>query len=32
MTKNFKVIFLEQALEFLEELDLKTRQKNLLQY
>jgi phage-related protein len=27
MTKNFKVIFLEQALEFLEELDLKTRQK-----
>ena len=27
MNKNFEVIFLEQALEFLEELDLKTRQK-----
>jgi phage-related protein len=27
MDKNFEVIFLEQALEFLEKLDLKTRQK-----
>lgn len=27
MDKNFNVIFLEQALEFLEKLDLKTRQK-----
>lgn len=27
MDKNFEVIFLEQALEFLEKLDLKARQK-----
>jgi phage-related protein len=27
MDKYFDVIFLEQALEFLEKLDLKTRQK-----
>jgi len=27
MDKNFEVIFLEQALEFLDKLDLKTRQK-----
>jgi phage-related protein len=27
MVKNFEVVFLEQALEFLESLDLKTRQK-----
>lgn len=27
MNKNFEVIFLEQALEFLDSLDLKSRQK-----
>lgn len=27
MEKNFEVIFLKEALEFLEKLDLKTRQK-----
>lgn len=27
MNKNFEVIFLEQALEFIDNLDLKTRQK-----
>ncbi|MEZ4879675.1 MAG: type II toxin-antitoxin system RelE/ParE family toxin [Chitinophagales bacterium] len=27
MNKNFEVIFLEQALDFLENLDLKTREK-----
>lgn len=27
MDKNFEVIFLEQALGFLEKIDLKTRQK-----
>jgi phage-related protein len=27
MNKNFEVIFLEQALEFLDSLDLKTRRK-----
>lgn len=27
MNKNSEVIFLEQALEFLEKIDLKTRQK-----
>ncbi len=27
MNKNFEVIFLEQALDFLESLDLKTREK-----
>jgi phage-related protein len=27
MVKNFEVVFLEQALVFLESLDLKTRQK-----
>tara|TARA_Y100000815_G_scaffold260190_1_gene271311 strand:+ start:178 stop:510 length:333 start_codon:yes stop_codon:yes gene_type:complete len=27
MNKNFEVIFLEQAIDFLESLDLKTRKK-----
>lgn len=27
MNKNFEVIFLEQALDFLDSLDLKTREK-----
>ncbi len=27
MNKNFEVVFLEQALEFLDNLDLKARQK-----
>ncbi|WP_322962792.1 hypothetical protein [Psychroflexus curvus] len=27
MNKNFEVVFLEQAIDFLQSLDLKTRKK-----
>ena len=30
MNKNFEVIFLEQAIDFLESLDLKARKKSII--